>query len=51
MEVLMAERANLVFLNKVTKGTAMNWLVNKLIDHLRMAYTLQVLDQVKTLSF
>ncbi|KAK4709244.1 hypothetical protein R3W88_030169 [Solanum pinnatisectum] len=40
MEVLMAERANLVFHNKAIDGT-----------HFGMAYTSHILDQVKTLGF
>nr|QXG83050.1 RNA polymerase beta'' subunit [Stylidium petiolare] len=51
MEVLMAERANLVFHNKVIDGTAMKRLISRLIDHLGMAYTSHILDQVKTLGF
>nr|YP_010142501.1 RNA polymerase beta'' subunit [Lagotis yunnanensis]QQL02671.1 RNA polymerase beta'' subunit [Lagotis yunnanensis] len=51
MEVLMAERANLVFHNKVIDGTAMKRLISRLIDHFGMAYTSHVLDQVKTLGF
>ncbi|KAL2223805.1 UNVERIFIED_CONTAM: DNA-directed RNA polymerase subunit beta [Sesamum indicum] len=35
MEVLMAERANLVFHNKVIDGTAMKRLISRLIDHFR----------------
>uniref|UniRef100_UPI003002ED6A RNA polymerase beta'' subunit n=1 Tax=Corispermum chinganicum TaxID=1076197 RepID=UPI003002ED6A len=51
MEVLMAERANLVFHNKAIDGTAMKRLISKLIDHFGMAYTSHILDQVKTLGF
>ncbi|KAL8493875.1 hypothetical protein ACS0TY_024877 [Phlomoides rotata] len=51
MEVLMAERANLVFHNKVIDGTAMKRLISKLIYHFGMAYTSHILDQVKTLGF
>nr|YP_009742878.1 RNA polymerase beta'' subunit [Cercidiphyllum magnificum]QID91305.1 RNA polymerase beta'' subunit [Cercidiphyllum magnificum]QKV44271.1 RNA polymerase beta'' subunit [Cercidiphyllum japonicum] len=51
MEVLMAERANLVFHNKVIDGTAMKRLITRLIDHFGMAYTSHILDQVKTLGF
>nr|YP_009556251.1 RNA polymerase beta subunit [Simmondsia chinensis]QBC70104.1 RNA polymerase beta subunit [Simmondsia chinensis]QBC72590.1 RNA polymerase beta subunit [Simmondsia chinensis] len=51
MEVLMAERANLVFHNKVIDGTAMKRLIRRLIDHFGMAYTSHILDQVKTLGF
>nr|AQV09912.1 RpoC2 [Lavandula angustifolia] len=51
MEVLMAERANLVFHNKVIDGTAMKRLISRLIDHFGMAYTSHILDQVKTLGF
>ncbi|KAF8011592.1 hypothetical protein BT93_J2010 [Corymbia citriodora subsp. variegata] len=51
MEVLMAERVNLVFHNKVIDGTAIKRLISRLIDHFGMAYTSHVLDQVKTLGF
>uniref|UniRef100_A0A7N0UZ32 DNA-directed RNA polymerase n=1 Tax=Kalanchoe fedtschenkoi TaxID=63787 RepID=A0A7N0UZ32_KALFE len=51
MEVLMAERANLIFQNKVIDGTAMKRLFSRLIDHFEMAYTSHLLDQVKTLGF
>nr|YP_009695894.1 RpoC2 [Hydrostachys goudotiana]QEJ82630.1 RpoC2 [Hydrostachys goudotiana] len=51
MEVLMAERANLVYHNKVIDGTAMKGLISRLIDHFGMAYTSHILDQVKTLGF
>nr|QBA69268.1 RNA polymerase beta'' subunit [Amphilophium cremersii]QBA69275.1 RNA polymerase beta'' subunit [Amphilophium elongatum] len=51
MEVLMAERANLVFHNKVIDGTAMKRLISRLIDYFGMAYTSHILDQVKTLGF
>nr|YP_009570685.1 RNA polymerase beta subunit [Frankenia pulverulenta]QBC67677.1 RNA polymerase beta subunit [Frankenia pulverulenta] len=51
MEVLMAERTNLVFHNKVIDGTAMKRLISRLIDHFGMAYTAHILDQVKTLGF
>nr|YP_010642107.1 RNA polymerase beta'' subunit [Saxifraga sanguinea]WBQ55259.1 RNA polymerase beta'' subunit [Saxifraga sanguinea] len=51
MEVLMAERANLVFHTKVIDGTAMKRLISRLIDHFGMAYTSHILDQVKTLGF
>nr|YP_009947704.1 RNA polymerase beta'' subunit [Nepeta cataria]QOH92241.1 RNA polymerase beta'' subunit [Nepeta cataria] len=51
MEVLMAERANLIFHNKVIDGTAMKRLISRLIDHFGMAYTSHILDQVKTLGF
>nr|YP_010875042.1 RNA polymerase beta'' subunit [Bonnaya tenuifolia]WGV43163.1 RNA polymerase beta'' subunit [Bonnaya tenuifolia] len=51
MEGLMAERANLVFHNKVIDGTAMKRLISRLIDHFGMAYTSHILDQVKTLGF
>ncbi|KAG6633188.1 hypothetical protein CIPAW_12G031000 [Carya illinoinensis] len=51
MEVLMAERANLVFHNKVIDGTAVKRLISRLIDHFGMAYTSHILDQVKTLGF
>ncbi|RVW24661.1 DNA-directed RNA polymerase subunit beta' [Vitis vinifera] len=51
MGVLMTERANLVFHNKVIDGTAMKRLISRLIDHFGMAYTSHILDQVKTLGF
>nr|YP_010939830.1 RNA polymerase beta'' subunit [Nothapodytes nimmoniana]WLG31388.1 RNA polymerase beta'' subunit [Nothapodytes nimmoniana] len=51
MEVLMGERANLVFHNKMVDGTAMKRLISRLIDHFGMAYTSHILDQVKTLGF
>nr|AEX94817.1 RNA polymerase beta' subunit [Aloe vera] len=51
MEVLMAERADLVFHNKAIDGTAMKRLISRLIDHFGMAYTSHILDQVKTLGF
>nr|QBA69262.1 RNA polymerase beta'' subunit [Amphilophium bauhinioides] len=51
MEVLMAERANLVFQNKVIDGTAMKRLISRLINYFGMAYTSHILDQVKTLGF
>nr|QTI91325.1 RNA polymerase beta'' subunit [Ferocactus latispinus] len=51
MEVLMAERANLVFQNKAIDGTTMKRLISRLIDHFGMAYTSHILDQVKTLGF
>nr|YP_010760549.1 RNA polymerase beta'' subunit [Entada phaseoloides]WEY34865.1 RNA polymerase beta'' subunit [Entada phaseoloides] len=47
----MAERANLVFNNKVIDGTAIKRLISRLIDHFGMAYTSHILDQVKTLGF
>uniref|UniRef100_A0AAU7PKP4 DNA-directed RNA polymerase subunit beta'' n=1 Tax=Indigofera litoralis TaxID=3163224 RepID=A0AAU7PKP4_9FABA len=47
----MAERANLVFHNKVIGGTAIKRLISRLIDHFGMAYTSHILDQVKTLGF
>nr|YP_009485919.1 RpoC2 [Bretschneidera sinensis]AWA25524.1 RpoC2 [Bretschneidera sinensis]URF21735.1 RNA polymerase beta'' subunit [Bretschneidera sinensis]URF21821.1 RNA polymerase beta'' subunit [Bretschneidera sinensis]URF21907.1 RNA polymerase beta'' subunit [Bretschneidera sinensis]URF21993.1 RNA polymerase beta'' subunit [Bretschneidera sinensis] len=47
----MAERANLVFQNKVIDGTAIKRLISRLIDHFGMAYTSHILDQVKTLGF
>nr|QHN59686.1 RNA polymerase beta'' subunit [Vandopsis lissochiloides] len=50
MEVLMAERTNLVFHNKVIDGTAMKRLISRLIDHFGMAYTSHILDQVKALG-
>lgn len=51
MEVLMAERVNLVFHNKVIDGTAIKRLISRLIDHFGMAYTSHILDQVKILGF
>nr|UNJ78438.1 RNA polymerase beta'' subunit [Rhomboda moulmeinensis] len=51
MGVLMAERTDLVFHNKVIDGTAMKQLISRLIDHFGMAYTSHILDQVKTLGF
>nr|WAL33794.1 RNA polymerase beta'' subunit [Hippophae rhamnoides] len=51
MEVLMAERANLAFHNKVIDGTAIKRLISRLVDHFGMAYTSHILDQVKTLGF
>nr|ANJ59812.3 RNA polymerase beta'' subunit [Nymphaea jamesoniana] len=51
MEALMAERADLVFHNKVIDGTAMKRLISRLIDHFGIAYTSHILDQVKTLGF
>nr|YP_009716124.1 RNA polymerase beta' subunit [Atriplex centralasiatica]QGL09249.1 RNA polymerase beta' subunit [Atriplex centralasiatica] len=51
MEVLMAERANLVFHNKAIDGTAMKRLISRLIAHFGMAYTSHILDQLKTLGF
>ncbi|XP_061355162.1 DNA-directed RNA polymerase subunit beta''-like [Gastrolobium bilobum] len=47
----MAERANLVFHNRVIGGTAIKRLISRLIDHFGMAYTSHILDQVKTLGF
>nr|YP_009771497.1 RNA polymerase beta'' subunit [Poecilanthe parviflora]QIT02282.1 RNA polymerase beta'' subunit [Poecilanthe parviflora]QVX30326.1 RNA polymerase beta'' subunit [Poecilanthe parviflora] len=47
----MAERANLVFHNKVIGGAAIKRLISRLIDHFGMAYTSHILDQVKTLGF
>nr|YP_010512473.1 RNA polymerase beta'' subunit [Luetzelburgia bahiensis]UXL83797.1 RNA polymerase beta'' subunit [Luetzelburgia bahiensis] len=47
----MAERANLVFHNKVIGGTAIKRLISRLIDHFGMAYTSHILDQVKTMGF
>nr|YP_009435123.1 RNA polymerase beta'' subunit [Lobelia linearis]ATG25125.1 RNA polymerase beta'' subunit [Lobelia linearis] len=47
----MAERANMVFHNKVIDGTVMKRLISRLIDHFGMAYTSHILDQVKTLGF
>nr|YP_009870026.1 RNA polymerase beta'' subunit [Bonnetia paniculata]QKJ81966.1 RNA polymerase beta'' subunit [Bonnetia paniculata] len=51
MEVLMAQRANLVFYNKAIDGTAIKRIISRLIDHFGMAYTSHILDQVKTLGF
>nr|QXI85181.1 RNA polymerase beta'' subunit [Sinogentiana striata] len=51
MEVLMVERANLVFHNKSIDGTAMKRLIGRLIDHFGMGYTSHILDQVKRLGF
>ncbi|XP_049370515.1 DNA-directed RNA polymerase subunit beta''-like [Solanum verrucosum] len=51
MEVLMSERANMVFHNKAIDGTAMKRLISRLIEHFRMTYTSHILDQVKTLGF
>nr|YP_010934351.1 RNA polymerase beta'' subunit [Atriplex canescens]WKV25135.1 RNA polymerase beta'' subunit [Atriplex canescens] len=51
MEVLMAERANLVFHNKAIDGTAMKRLISRLIAYFGMAYTSHILDQLKTLGF
>ncbi|KAG2399526.1 DNA-directed RNA polymerase subunit beta'' [Vigna angularis] len=50
-EVLMVERTNLMFHNKVIGGTAIKRLISRLIDHFGMAYTSHILDQVKTLGF
>nr|YP_010150944.1 RNA polymerase beta'' subunit [Sesbania cannabina]QJQ80022.1 RNA polymerase beta'' subunit [Sesbania cannabina]QQV73304.1 RNA polymerase beta'' subunit [Sesbania cannabina] len=47
----MAERADLVFHNKVIGGTAIKRIISRLIDHFGMAYTSHILDQVKTLGF
>nr|YP_009709577.1 RNA polymerase beta'' subunit [Symplocarpus nipponicus]QEX51431.1 RNA polymerase beta'' subunit [Symplocarpus nipponicus] len=47
----MAERADLVFHNKVIDGAAMKRLISRLIDHFGMTYTSHILDQVKTLGF
>nr|YP_010294571.1 RNA polymerase beta'' subunit [Xyris pauciflora]ULQ68709.1 RNA polymerase beta'' subunit [Xyris pauciflora] len=47
----MAERADLVFHNKVLNGTAMKLLISRLIDHFGMAYTSHILDQLKTMGF
>nr|UGO88586.1 RNA polymerase beta'' subunit [Corydalis maculata] len=51
MEVLMVERADLVFHNKAIDGTAIKRLISRFIDHFGMAYTAHILDQVKTLGF
>nr|YP_010178331.1 RNA polymerase beta'' subunit [Phragmipedium besseae]QUV74360.1 RNA polymerase beta'' subunit [Phragmipedium besseae] len=51
MGVLMAERADLAFHNKVIDGTVIKRLISRLIDHFGMAYTSHILDQVKTLGF
>uniref|UniRef100_A0A1B1YYR2 DNA-directed RNA polymerase subunit beta'' n=1 Tax=Striga hermonthica TaxID=68872 RepID=A0A1B1YYR2_STRHE len=47
----MAERAALVFHNKVIDGTAMKGLISRFINHFGMAYTSHILDQVKALGF
>nr|YP_010163295.1 RNA polymerase beta'' subunit [Kotschya aeschynomenoides]QRI61087.1 RNA polymerase beta'' subunit [Kotschya aeschynomenoides] len=47
----MAERAHLVFHNKVIGGTAIKRLISRLIGHFGMAYTSHILDQIKTLGF
>nr|WMV00765.1 RNA polymerase beta'' subunit [Terniopsis yongtaiensis]WMV00842.1 RNA polymerase beta'' subunit [Terniopsis yongtaiensis]WMV00919.1 RNA polymerase beta'' subunit [Terniopsis yongtaiensis]WMV01150.1 RNA polymerase beta'' subunit [Terniopsis yongtaiensis]WMV01227.1 RNA polymerase beta'' subunit [Terniopsis yongtaiensis] len=47
----MAERANLVFPNKVIDGTAIKRIISRLIEHFGMAYTSHILDQVKTVGF
>ncbi|KAJ8746888.1 hypothetical protein K2173_010160 (mitochondrion) [Erythroxylum novogranatense] len=47
----MAERANLVFHNKVIDRTDIKRFISRLIDHFGMAYTSHILDQVKTLGF
>ncbi|GER27662.1 DNA-directed RNA polymerase subunit beta'' [Striga asiatica] len=47
----MAERADLVFHNKVIDGTAMKGLISRFINHFGMAYTSHILDQVKALGF
>ena len=47
----MAERANLVFHNKVIGGTAIKRLISRLIDHFGMGCTSHILDQLKTLGF
>nr|YP_009861280.1 RNA polymerase beta'' subunit [Stylochaeton bogneri]QIU82970.1 RNA polymerase beta'' subunit [Stylochaeton bogneri] len=47
----MAERADLVFHNKVIDGAAMKRLISRLIGHFGMAYTSHILDQIKTLGF
>nr|WGV33917.1 RNA polymerase beta'' subunit [Cedrela odorata] len=47
----MAERASLVFHNKMIDGTVIKRLISRLIDHFGMAYTSHILDQVKTLGF
>nr|ABV65712.1 RNA polymerase beta'' subunit [Gonopterodendron arboreum] len=51
MEVLMAERANLIYHNKAIDGTAIKRLISRFIDHFGMAYTSHILDQIKTLGF
>ncbi|KAH0446985.1 hypothetical protein IEQ34_024177 [Dendrobium chrysotoxum] len=48
MEVLMAERTDLVFHNKVIDGTAMKRLISILRYHFGMAYTSHILDQRAT---
>nr|UQS81198.1 RNA polymerase beta'' subunit [Cymbidium sinense] len=47
----MAERADLVFHNKVIDGIAIKRLISRLIDHFGMAYTSHILDQMKALGF
>ncbi|MBA0855583.1 hypothetical protein Goshw_015827, partial [Gossypium schwendimanii] len=47
----MAERANLVFHNKMIDGPAIKRHISRLIDHFEMAYTSHILDQVKALGF
>uniref|UniRef100_A0AAU7E4Q0 DNA-directed RNA polymerase subunit beta'' n=1 Tax=Hypericum petiolulatum TaxID=1137009 RepID=A0AAU7E4Q0_9ROSI len=51
MEVLMSERAHLAFHNNVIDGTAIKRILSGLIDHFGMAYTSNILDQVKTVGF
>ncbi|CAN6483026.1 unnamed protein product [Victoria cruziana] len=51
MEVLIVERADLVFHNKVIDETIMKRLISRLIDHFGIAYTLYILNQVKTMGF
>ncbi|CAN6446908.1 unnamed protein product [Victoria cruziana] len=51
MEVLVAERADMVFHNKVIDGIAMKRFISRLIDHFGIAYTSHILNQVKTLGF
>ena len=50
MKVLMAERADLVFYDKVINGTDMKWLISILIDYFGMVSS-HILDQVKILGF
>nr|YP_008994510.1 RNA polymerase beta' subunit [Hypseocharis bilobata]AGV02938.1 RNA polymerase beta' subunit [Hypseocharis bilobata]AKF43121.1 RNA polymerase beta'' subunit [Hypseocharis bilobata] len=47
----MAERANLVFHNKVVDGSAIKRLIRRFIDHFGMGYTSHILDQLKALGF
>nr|YP_010579940.1 RNA polymerase beta'' subunit [Hypericum monogynum]QVL22972.1 RNA polymerase beta'' subunit [Hypericum monogynum]UZS76732.1 RNA polymerase beta'' subunit [Hypericum monogynum] len=47
----MSERAHLAFHNNVIDGTAIKRIISRLIDHFGMAYTANILDQVKTVGF